>query len=148
MKLIYEKLFALIAPKFDKHLIMKMADEMEIGKNLSHEKLETVFLEELLKYKIAQVFDDKASLEDIVFNLRNLVIDNHINVSTIADDIDEELIADDMLRQAGSMFRKNGFVICDFDEDPKLYCLSVIPLASKNEVQSLLDKLGLYVQYF
>jgi hypothetical protein len=148
MKATFEKIFHLIAPKFDKNKVSLMAEEMNIGANISHAKLEEAFLAELLKYKIAQLFDDKVSLEDIVYNLRNLVIDNHINVSNIADDIDEDVITDDMLRQAGNMFKKNGWLVCDFNEDPKIYHLSVIPSSSKNELDSLLGKLGLYVQYF
>jgi len=148
MKDTFERLFTLIAPKRAQSEIQTMADEMLVAHQKSFDEFEQAFLNELILYHVAQEFDDSASLDDIIFNLRKLVIDNHIDVNMIADDMDENTIADDMLKQVASVFRKQGWQVCEFDKHPKHYDLCVIPLASKSELQSLIDKLGLYVQFF
>ena len=144
----FEKLFKLIAPKLDKGVIDKMAKEMEVASDKSADEFEKAFLDELITYHVAQLFDNKVSLEDVIFNLRKLVIDNHVNVNLLADDMDENTITDDMLKQAAHMFKKQGWLVCEFNKSPVLYHLSVIPQASKSELDYLISELGLYVQYF
>jgi hypothetical protein len=144
----FEKLFKLIAPKLDKGVIDKMAKEMEVASDKSADEFEKAFLDELITYHVAQLFDNKVSLEDVTFNLRKLVIDNHVNVKWLADDMNENNITDDMLKQAAYMFKKQGWLVCEFNKSPILYHLSVIPQSSKSELDYLIGELGLYVQYF
>lgn len=132
-------LIKLIAPKVKDSILEIIAKETEN---------EAQFLELLLKYNIAQKFDNKASWEDISYSLKHLIIDNHININALAADIDEFTGSDNMLAEVGKSFAKQGWAVCDFDSHPDIYYLSIVPSQSKNELKAVVQRLGFYVQFF
>lgn len=134
-----DSLIKLIAPK------VKASVSEIIAKETNSE---ADFLALLLKFNIAQKFDNKASWEDISYSLKHLIIDNHININALADDIDEFTGSDNMLVAVGKSFAKQGWAVCDFDSHPDIYYLSIVPIQSKNELKSVVQDLGFYVQFF
>lgn len=130
------------------HLISPKADEIKVQAIAEKSFSEADFLEEITKHKIAQLFDNKSSWEDISFNLRKLIIDNHIDVNIMADDIDEYTGSDHMLSAVAKAFAKQGWAVCDFNEAPELYHLSIVPIQSIAELKKDVEALKWYVQFF
>jgi len=132
-------LIKLIAPKVNHAIAKKIANESGT---------ESQFLELILVHKLAQKFDNKASWEDISFSLKKLILDNHIDINTLASDIDEFTGSDNMLVEVGKSFAKQGWAVCDLDSHPNVYYLSIIPSESKNELKNIIERLEFYVQFF
>ncbi|MDX2191355.1 MAG: hypothetical protein SFY32_15995 [Bacteroidota bacterium] len=143
-----KRIIELIAPKICGTVLAKMSPILDKAREKSNEEFYNVFLEQILENKVAVYFDDKVSLEELNYNLRTLIIDNHINVDTIANDFNENEGADGMLGIAAKTFRKQGWAICDFDSDPKIYYLSIVPISSQNELSKFVKENGLFVQFF
>ncbi len=142
-----------------KDLIHCIAPKLEAtSKNALSEKLSQaqqnpsffmdIFLKSLLDYKLAIFFDNTISLEELVHQLRILVVQNHVDVKTLGDSLVEYDSTDNILQDVGSIMKKSGYVLVDFDQDPKIYYLSAVPLSTKSELEKIASELGLYLQFF
>lgn len=142
-----------------KDLIHCIAPKLEAeSKNALSEKLTKaqeapgsftdVFLKSLLENKLAIFFDNTVSLEELVHQLRILVVQNHVDVKTLGDSLVEYDSTDNILKDVGTYMKKSGYVLVDFDEDPKVYYLSAVPLSTKQELESIAAQTGLFLQFF
>ncbi|TAG59137.1 MAG: hypothetical protein EAZ27_00995 [Cytophagales bacterium] len=133
------RLLRLISPKAAENVVNEIASKSDS---------EAQFLIEITKYHIAQLFDDKASWDDISFALRSLIIENHIDIDMMANDIDEYTGSDNMLAMVAKSFAKQGWAVCDFNDAKELYHLSIVPIKSKSELKKEVEGLNWYVQFF
>jgi hypothetical protein len=143
-----KNLLTLIAPKFDNQLLEQFDKELTNIFNGNQTDFDAFFLKKLVDYKLSVLFTDNISLGDLVFKLRQLVINNHIEIDMIADEMDENDISDDMLKSVGRIFKKQGWLVCDFDRNPRKYVLSIVPIEGKHELKKVVEKLDLYIQFF
>lgn len=142
-------LLTLIAPKFDTTNDEIFSNKLEKAFVEDRANFEQKFLDLLLEYKLVVIFDNTISLEELLFKLRQLILTNHINVTSMGDDkLNEFDITDHQLNTAGAILKKQGWLVVDFDRDPTLYYLSVIPLSSKAELQTWINQKGLFLQIF
>lgn len=138
----FKKLLHLIAPKTAGDILDKTAESYYVSPS------EAAFLHLLLKNKWAVLFDNTIGLDELLFHLKTLILENHLKVDTMADVMDEYGATDDMLNAAGKVLSKQGWIVCDFNEDPKIYHLSIVPAKSKGELETVASELKLYVQFF
>lgn len=134
-----KRLLHLISPKANEKVVQDIAEK-------SH--TEADFLIQINNHHIAQLFDNKASWDDISFSLRKLIIENHIDVDIMADNMIEYAGSDNMLATVAKSFAKQGWAVCDFNEAPELYHLSIVPMKSKLALKKEVDELKWYVQFF
>ena len=142
-------LIKLIAPKLNEKASIEFSNKLESSFENDKSNFEQTFLNLLLEYKLVVMFDNTISLEELLFKLRQLINNNHINIASMGDDsLNEFDITDHQLNSAGHIFKKQGWLVVDFDRDPVLYYLSAIPLTSKSELQSWISSKNLFLQVF
>lgn len=107
-----------------------------------------VFLKSLLDYKLAIFFDNTISLEELIYQLRLLVVQNHVAINTLGNELVEYDSTNNVLHAVGAYMKKAGYVLVDFDSDPNIYYLSAVPLATKSVLESKSKELGLYLEFF
>ncbi len=136
-----------IAPKLEENLKNALAEKLILAKQ-NPDFFMDIFLKSLLDYKLVIFFDNSISLEELLYQLRLLVVQNHVNVNTLGDELVEYDSTDDVLQAISKYLKKSGYALVDFDEDPKIYYLSAIPLATKSDLEKKGKELGLYLQFF
>ncbi len=130
------------------HLISPKASSAVVDDIAAQSHTEADFLIQIEKNHIAQLFDNKSSWDDISFSLRKLIIENHIDVDIMADTMIEYAGSDNMLAKVAKSFAKQGWAVCDFNDAPELYHLSIVPMQTKNELKKEVEDLKWYVQFF
>jgi hypothetical protein len=140
-------LLKLIAPKLgvEKEILFaKRLEEISQSSNLEND-----FLKILLDFDLVVVFDNKISLEELVFKLRKLIIKNHIEIDAIGDDDFNEFdVTDHQLNIAGAIFKKKGWLVIDFCSDPNIYYLAVVPAKTRDELVKDIKSKNLFIQIF
>jgi len=136
-----------IAPKLEENLKTTLVDKLMLAKQ-NPTFFVDIFLKSLLDYKLAIFFDNTISLEELLYQLRLLVIQNHVDVNTLGNDLVEYDSTNNVLESISKYLKKYGYALVDFDEDPKIYYLSAIPLSTKSELEKRGKELGLFLQFF
>lgn len=136
-----------IAPKLDSKSVDTLSAKLELAKQ-SPAFFNDIFLKCLLDYKLAVFFDNTISLEELIHQLRILVTQNHVEVTTLGDELIEYASTDSTLTSIGKYLKKDGYVLVDFDQDPKIYYLSAVPISTKSDLEKKAKELGVYVQFF
>ncbi|MFN0048653.1 MAG: hypothetical protein ACKVOU_05990 [Cytophagales bacterium] len=136
-----------IAPKLEDSQKSTLAEKLILARQNPTFFMD-IFLKSLLDYKLAIFFDNTISLEELIYQLKLLVVQNHVQINTLGDELVEYDSTDNILQAVGKYMKKAGYVLVDFDQDPKIYYLSAVPLATKSELEKKGKELELFLQFF
>lgn len=143
-----QQLIEYISPKMDAEIKQALVSKLEKAKSTSPDFFEDIFLKLLLDYHLATFFDNTIALETLIHQLRLLIVDNHLNIHTLGDELIEYDKTDNILKDVGTYLKKQGYVLVDFDKDPRVYYLSAVPMGTRKDLEKMAHDLGLFVQFF